>query len=212
MFRDFMARLETRLERELPGERAQFSMAPYSRKRISEIPMEKYNPKRSAVLIVLFPQGNSIRTLLIQRPEYEGVHSGQVGFPGGKFEEADLELRNTALREASEEIGINVSDMKVIGNLTDLYITPSNFLVSPFVAFMEERPSLRPDPREVQQILDVDLFSLNDPQIKGEKVISHSNGFKIKTPYYEIEGLTVWGATAMMIAELNAIVSDITFS
>src|ERR1043166_9213690 len=212
MFRDFMARLETRLERELPGERAQFSMAPYSRKRIREIPMEKYNPKRSAVLIVLFPQGNSIRTLLIQRPEYEGVHSGQVGFPGGKFEEADLELRNTALREASEEIGINVSDMKVIGNLTDLYITPSNFLVSPFVAFMEERPSLRPDPREVQQIRDVDLFSLNDPQIKGEKVISHSNGFKIKTPYYEIEGLKVGGATAMMIAELNAIVSDITFS
>ncbi|MFL5762391.1 MAG: NUDIX hydrolase [Bacteroidia bacterium] len=212
MFRDFISRLEIRLGQELPGESAQFSMAPYSRKRISEISMEKYNPRQSAVLIVLFPESDSIHTLLIQRPEYEGVHSGQIGFPGGKFEEADGELRTTALREASEEIGIDPSEIKVIGHLTDLYITPSNFLVSPFVGFAASRPALHPDLREVQRIIEVDLFKLNDPEIKGEKVISHSNGFKIKTPYYEIEGLTVWGATAMMISELNAVVSEVIAS
>jgi 8-oxo-dGTP pyrophosphatase MutT (NUDIX family) len=212
MFRDFISKLETRLEHDLPGETAQFLMAPYSRKRISEVPMEKYKPRKSAVLILLFPEGDSIHTLLIQRPEYEGVHSGQVGFPGGKFEEADGELKNTALREASEEIGIIPSEIRVLGHLTDLYITPSNFLVSPYIGVCPARPFLKPDLREVKRIIEADLFALDNPEIRGEKVISHSNGFKIKTPYYEIEGLTVWGATAMMISELNAVVRDVTAS
>jgi 8-oxo-dGTP pyrophosphatase MutT (NUDIX family) len=212
MFRDFIVKLESRLRLDLPGEEAQFSMAPYSRKRISDIPMEKYQPKRSAVLILLFPEGESVRTLLIQRPEYDGVHSGQIGFPGGKFEEEDKDLRNTAIREASEEIGIIPGEITVIGHLTDLYITPSNFLVSPFIAFSSRRPLLQPDLREVQRIIEVDLLSLSDPSIKGEKVIHHSSGLKIKTPYYDVEGLTVWGATAMMISELNAVVSDIISS
>ncbi|CAN5564047.1 CoA pyrophosphatase [soil metagenome] len=206
MFRSFVSQLESRLSQVLPGEDAQFSMAPNARKRLSEIPKENYNPKRSAVLILLFPHQDSIHTVLIQRHEYDGVHSGQIAFPGGKFEEEDVELKQTALRETAEEIGVNPANINVIGSLTDIYISPSNFLVKPFIGIINERPTFVLDTREVQKLISVDLFYLNDKTIIGEKSIVHSGGLKIKTPYYEIEGLTIWGATAMIISELNAIV------
>lgn len=208
MFRFFIDRLKTRLEQDLPGEDVQFSMAPMSRERISQLPKSEYHPKKSAVLILLFPVEESISVVLIQRPEYDGVHSGQVAFPGGKFDERDTDLRQTALREAFEEVGVIPEDIEVIGNLTDIYINPSNFLVTPFVGFCSRIPDFKADEREVKQIITTDLFKLNDTTIKGVKSISHSNGFKLKTPYYEIGGLTVWGATAMMISELNAVVAE----
>jgi len=139
---------------------------------------------------------------------YEGVHSGQVAFPGGKFEEKDPDLRGTALREAREEVGIEPDDVTVIGQLTDIYINPSNFLVSPFIGYVPEMPEFRPDAREVKSIIVTDLLALNEDAVKGVKTIEHSNGYKIKTPYYAIEGLTVWGATAMMISELTVVVQE----
>jgi 8-oxo-dGTP pyrophosphatase MutT (NUDIX family) len=193
----------------LPGEDIQFLMAPITRQRIKQQQLENYSPRKSAVLILLYPTKTSINTILIQRPVYEGVHSGQIAFPGGKFEEGDLALENTALREANEEIGINTKNIQLIGSLTDVYISPSNFLVKPFVGFVEELSELKADSYEVNQIIHSDLFSLNNELIKGVKTIEHSNGFKIKTPYYEVEGFTVWGATAMMISELNAVVSKV---
>ncbi|MBA3971606.1 MAG: CoA pyrophosphatase [Bacteroidetes bacterium] len=208
MFRDFIQRLEYQLRQALPGEAAQFSMAPVSRQRIKQIPSENYNPKKSAVLILLFPQGGSIRTVLIQRPEYDGVHSGQIAFPGGKFEFNDIDLMQTALRETTEEIGVAPEGIIIIGSLTELYITPSNFLVQPFIGYVTEEPQFLMDPREVQSILTTDVFKLNSKV--GEKVILQSGGYKIKTPYYDIEGFTVWGATAMIISEFNAVIKSTT--
>ncbi len=123
-----------------------------------------------------------------------------------------MELSRTALRETSEEIGLDISRVELIGNLTDIYISPSNFIVRPFIGYVNEQPDLVPDAREVQRIIRTDLFILNDKNIRSEKAILHSNGIKVKTPYYEIEGLTIWGATAMMISELNAVVEQSTFS
>ncbi len=193
----------------LPGENVQFLMAPITRQKFKQQQLDTYLPRKSAVLILLYPIGNSINTILIQRPLYDGVHSGQIAFPGGKFEENDLLLENTALREANEEIGINTDNIQLIGSLTDVYISPSNFLVKPFVGFVHELSELKADSYEVSQIIHSDLFSLNNERIKGIKTIEHSNGFKIKTPYYEVEGFTVWGATAMMISELNAVGSKV---
>jgi 8-oxo-dGTP pyrophosphatase MutT (NUDIX family) len=130
MFERFIEQLRKRLEQPLPGEEHQFLMAPFKRKRTGEIDLNQFNPRKSAVLILLFPQDNSIRTVLIERPVYDGIHSGQVAFPGGKFEKEDVELANTALRETFEEIGVMADDVTVIGQLTDLYINPSNFMVS----------------------------------------------------------------------------------
>jgi 8-oxo-dGTP pyrophosphatase MutT (NUDIX family) len=210
MTEKFISNLKEQLNSHpLPGENAQFLMAPITRQKIKQQQINTYLPRKSAVLILLYPKGNSINTILIQRPVYEGVHSGQIAFPGGKFEEKDLLLENTALREANEEIGINTNNIQLIGSLTDVYISPSNFLVKPFVGFVNELSELKADSYEVDKIIHSNLFSLNNDSIKGLKTIEHSNGFKIKTPYYEVEGFTVWGATAMMISELNAVVSRV---
>ena len=209
MFRSFVTQLESLLNKELPGESAQFSMAPVNRMRLQDISKDNYKPKQSAVLILLFPEANSIKTILIQRGKYEGVHSGQIAFPGGQYEEGDLDLKQTALRETFEEIGISSENISVVGCLTDVYITPSNFLVKPYVGIMNQKPNFILDSNEVALVIPVDLLRLNSKDIRKEKSILQSGGFKIKTPYYEIEGLTVWDATAMMISELNAVVAQI---
>jgi 8-oxo-dGTP pyrophosphatase MutT (NUDIX family) len=201
----FIEQLKIRLQQPLPGEAAQFRMAPVNRQRISQEHTGKYKPVKSAVLILLFPAEASIHTLLIQRTEYDGVHSAQIAFPGGKFDDTDTDLQQTALRETQEEIGVDPKQVEIIGKLTDIYITPSNYLVSPFVGVLSTLPALTIDTHEVQQVITTDLFHLNNSAIRSEKKIMHSNGSKIKTPYYEVRGLTVWGATAMMISELNAV-------
>jgi 8-oxo-dGTP pyrophosphatase MutT (NUDIX family) len=208
MFVGFIEKLKIRLQQPLPGEDTQYLMAPLGRSQIKDLQPENYQPRKSAVMILLFQQENSIKTIFIERPIYEGVHSGQVAFPGGKFEDSDIDLKQTALRETFEEVGIQPEKIEVIGQLTDLYIQPSNFLVSPYIGFTNELPNFIANSREVQQIVTYNLFDLNNDDIKSEKEITFSGGFKLKTPYYEIQGLTVWGATAMMISELNAIIEE----
>lgn len=209
MFFKFVELFKIRLQQALPGEDAQFLMAPSGRKKMPNPDLEELNPRKSAVLIILFPSDKAINILLIQRPVYDGVHSGQVAFPGGKFEKNDRNLQETALRETYEEIGVEANEIQVIGKLTDLYIPPSNFLVSPYIGFAKKQPDFLINTYEVQRIIAVDLFSLNDASIRTEKVITQSSGYKIKAPCYEIEELTIWGATAMMISELNVVVEEV---
>lgn len=209
MFESFIDKVQKQLNLPLPGENAQFQMAPISRERIKDVNFEVLKPKKSAVLVLIFPSENKINTILIQRPSYKGVHSAQVAFPGGKFEDKDIQLQNTALRETNEEIGIEPEKIKLIGRLSEVYINPSNFLVSPFIGFMNENPLFKADEREVEKIITTDIFKLNDPAIKGFKSIQHSSGYTIRSPFYDIEGYTVWGATAMMISELNAVITNI---
>lgn len=204
----FVSQLEKRLKQELPGEEVQFLMAPLKRERISESELGNFKPRKSAVLILLFPENGLIKTVLIERPVYDGVHSGQIAFPGGKFEEEDIELVNTALRETFEEIGVFSEEIKIIGKLTDIYINPSNFLVSPFIGYMDKKPEFILNTYEVSQIIITDLFFLGDSTIKGTKKIEFNNGFKIKTPYYDVQGFTIWGATAMIISELNTVIEE----
>lgn len=205
MFFQLIEQLKHRLQEPLPGEEAQFLMAPAGRPKMQQMDITKYNPKKSAVMILLYPTATGTNTILIQRPVYQGVHSGQVAFPGGKFEETDIDLQQTALRETHEEVGIAPKKISIIGKLTDLYIPPSNFVVSPFVGFMDSTPNFTANTREVEKIITTNVLDLGKNNI-SEKVIASGNGYQIKTPYYEIEGLTVWGATAMMISELNFLV------
>jgi len=208
MFSTFIDQLTNRLQQPLPGEEVQFLMAPVARIRPEQIPAADYHPRKSAVLILLFPVNDTIRMVLIERPVYEGVHSGQIALPGGKFEEKDADLQQTALRETFEEIGVPSGDITIIGKLSDIYINPSNFLVSPFVGYCPRQPEFIGDQREVQSIFTTDVIALSRDAGKAIKTITHSSGYKIKTPYFEIEGFTVWGATAMIISELNAVVRE----
>jgi len=196
------------LQKTLPGYEIQFLMAPITRQKITPALIKQHAPINSAVLILLFPSESSIGTILIQRTTYAGVHSAQIAFPGGRFDDTDVNLKQTALRETFEEIGITSEQITVIGNLSDLYITPSNYLVSPFVGYINTMPDFIIDTHEVQKIITTDLFHLNNSMIRSEKMITHSGGNKVKTPYYDVEGFTVWGATAMMISELNVVVEE----
>lgn len=193
---------------DLPGWEAQAQMATKFRPKPDKTQQYYQNARQGAVLILLYPSDNDIKTTLIQRPVYEGVHSGQIAFPGGKKEEADADLITTALREANEEVNIDPGIVKVVGSLTELYIPPSNFLVTPIVGFSMERPDLKPDDFEVASILEVTMQELTDPNIRGIKAITPREGITFDSPYYNVQGHTVWGATAMMISELNAIIAD----
>jgi 8-oxo-dGTP pyrophosphatase MutT (NUDIX family) len=208
MFNEFVGRLKYRLALPLPGANAHFMMAhPYRRQNFlyrSEPP----DAKKSSVLILLYMVDNSVTTALIVRQEYEGVHSGQVAFPGGRFEEADIDLKTTALREAGEEIGIIPSDIEIVGQLTKLYIPPSNFVVFPFLGIASYHPSFHPDNDEVKEVIEVNIHQLLDNSIIGEKEILLANKMRVRSPYFDIKGYTVWGATAMILSELKQILHE----
>lgn len=198
-FNAFTEHLQQRLQNPLPGEAAHQKMASAARYRLGIKPNER--TRRSAVLICFYPFQNSIYLPLILRPQYDGVHAGQMAFPGGRMERFDENLTRTALREAQEEVGIRVSDVKVLGLLTELFIPPSNFFVQPVVGILPYRPDFYPDPREVEAIVEVDLDTLLDETIVGDSQIE-VRGILVDAPFYQIQGHRVWGATAMMISEL----------
>ncbi len=194
--------LADRLPAALPGKDAHLRMSPRpidQRRFAAKLPE---NLRKSGVLILFYPEGRDIHLPLIKRPEYPGFHSGQIAFPGGKMEIGDENIVQTALREAEEEIGISGNQVKVLGQLSDLYIATSNFLVSPVVGYVEDRPALEADAHEVAKIILTDLNYLLGPEIRKEKVLALERGVKINAPYYEIDGEVVWGATAMILSEL----------
>lgn len=202
-FDDFISRLESAIQYGLPGERAQRKMAPIYRGPSGIHHSTQSTPKQGAVLILIYPCNNEVKTVLINRSVYNGYHSNQVGFPGGKKEDKDTTLYMTALREAEEEIGIEKNNVNLVGELSNLYIPVSNFNVSPFIASASQKPVFIPNEREVRGIIEFDLNQLNTDKIKSEKQIQLSNGLTLRTPCYDISGNIVWGATAMIISELH---------
>lgn len=188
-FHSFSEHLRQRLQKQLPGEAAHKKMASTARYRLGIKPNER--TRRSAVLICFYPYQNSIYLPLILRPQYDGVHAGQMAFPGGRMERIDENLTRTALREAQEEVGIRVSDVKVLGLLTELYIPPSNFYVQPVVGVLPYRPDFYPDPREVEAVVEVDLDTLLDETIVGDSQID-VRGVLVDAPFYQIQGYRVW--------------------
>ena len=203
-FHTFTTQLRQRLQQPLPGEAAHQKMASAARYRLGISPNER--TRRSAVLICFYPYRNSVYLPLILRPQYDGVHAGQMAFPGGRMERIDENLTRTALREAQEEVGIRVSDVEVLGLLTELFIPPSNFYVQPVVGVLPYHPEFYPDPREVEAIVEVPFETLLDETIIGDSQID-VRGVLVDAPFYQIQDHRVWGATAMMISELLMIMN-----
>jgi 8-oxo-dGTP pyrophosphatase MutT (NUDIX family) len=186
----------------LPGTEAQIRMAPTNRLDDIRKMGEGKMPVKSSVLLLLYPLNESdTGVVFIRRPKYNGVHSGQISFPGGRYEPEDYDLRHTALRESQEEIGVDPQKIEVIGKLTDLYIPPSNHKVSPYVGVMQEKPVFKPDPIEVESILEVALADfLKEDHLQCMPVLL-TDGRYLETPCYLINENIIWGATAMMMAE-----------
>ena len=206
-FAAFIDKLNLRLQQPLPGIDAHSIMASETRLKL-KMPSPNERTRESAVLILFYPSENQVFMPLILRPQYDGVHGGQMAFPGGRAEREDENLIRTALREAQEEIGVRVSDIVVLGKLTKLFIPPSNFYVQPVVGYMTRKPDFYPDPREVDKVIEIKLEDLKNPAIIGRKTLN-VRGVEVDTPYYDILETTVWGATAMMISELLFIIDSI---
>lgn len=192
------------IKKGLPGWDAHCIMAATDREMLSDSFIMQRNPRKSSVLVWLFPKEESVFTRLILRTQYNGVHSGQVSFPGGAMEAYDIDLWQTALREAYEEVGIPSDMVSKVSELSPVYIPPSNFWVQPFVAFSKAEHTPEIDTNEVQYTIDVNLLTLLEPETKITKMVPRRNSkVELPTPGYNIMGNFVWGATAMILSELE---------
>lgn len=195
---------------ELPGEKAHIEMSPKLRESAEEVKQKRTDFKRSAVLIVFYENNGDLTIPLIERNIYDGTHSGQISFPGGKMEKDDIDLRQTALRETKEEIGLEQMNNSIITQLTDIYIPPSNFMVSPYVAIHKSKPIFIPEPSEVEDIIHFPLTSLLDDTIIEQKTIFLKNyNAHIKVPAYIFQEKVIWGATAIILAELKSMIKEL---
>lgn len=179
-------------------------MINYARPKAGDVESLDPEAKKGAVLALIYPKGNVPHIILMLRNAYEGAHSNQVSFPGGRLEVSDEGLLHTALREAEEEVGIDPAQVEVLGELSKIYIPPSRFLVSPFIGFSRSRPDFKPDPVEVAEIIETPLESiLTEDRIKRKPIYVQVVNSELDVKYFDLEGHVVWGATAMILSEIR---------
>jgi 8-oxo-dGTP pyrophosphatase MutT (NUDIX family) len=197
---DFVEKIKLALENKLPGAEAQYKMAHLFRRQHFDTPE---NAKKAAVMLLLFPKENILHTVLIQRTSTNenDQHSGQVSFPGGKFEKTDLDYAYCAKRETFEEVGVPIENIGILGALTELYIPVSNFLVFPFVGFLEKEPQWKEQKSEVVEIMKIPISHFFQEDNKKNTTLKIKDFVMEDVPYYGVNGKIVWGATAMILSE-----------
>ncbi|NHN24911.1 CoA pyrophosphatase [Flavobacterium jejuense] len=204
LFKDFIKYVPKIEKEKLLAADAHAKMAPLERiSFLKEMNYENRNPREAAVLMLFYPKNEVAHLALIVRNTYPGVHSSQIGFPGGKVEIEDKDLEQTALRETHEEVGIPPHKIQIIKPFSKVYIPPSNFLVSPFMGISHEELSFIPDFDEVKSVLEFPLFSFLDEKSITNVKMTTSYATDIEVPAFMVEKYIVWGATAMMMSELK---------
>ena len=203
MFPPLIQTIRQTLSHDLPGTAAQMKMAPSVRNAGRRT--FNYLPRTSAVMILLYFKEDVLYSAYFKRPVYDGPHSGQIAFPGGKSEPSDKSLLDTALRETEEEFGILGEKIMVLGSLTPLFIPVSNLEVTPFVGYLDSLPVFIPNIKEVEYIIEIpllELFKNKSIKIRNYKTI------EIETPMYIFDEEEIWGATAMITSELETILNN----
>jgi 8-oxo-dGTP pyrophosphatase MutT (NUDIX family) len=210
-FEKLVVDLEDRLSRPLPGALAHEPLRAIPLGPSVPLFEHSLSPKPGGVLILLYPLNDQVCFPLTRRADYVGAHSGQISLPGGKTEPGEDGVQ-TALRECAEEIGVGAEKIKVIGKLTDFFVIPSNFLVTPVVGVCPLKPAFIADHKEVVKIIEGNLDELiRDDAVKQKEILA-AGRFPMLAPHFEIEGEVVWGATAMMLNEFRLIVIGLMMS
>jgi len=207
-FSDILSKIE---KKPLPGRPSHLKMMWAQREELLKNP-DKFSesPKKAAVLAAFYPDLNEeTHLLLIKRQGGNGVHAHQIALPGGKYESFDLDLKETALREAYEEVGILPAQISYVRALSSLYIPPSNFIVQPFIALYDKELPFVLEASEVHSIIEVPLSVLVREDIVTSQCVQLSQSSKVKVPGFAIGDEWVWGATAMMLSEIRTILNDV---
>lgn len=202
-FKTFLNTLETYQSKPLSGIQSHLKFAP---KTHFQQP-DSITPKKAAVLALFYPDNdNNTCILLTKRASYKGTHSAQISFPGGKTTQEDTSLKRTALRETYEEVGIASNKIEIIRALTNVYIPPSNFLVTPFIGYSTKNPSLNIN-HEVEAIISVRIESLLNDQHTTNFNINNSYLTNVDVPCFKFRNHIIWGATAMILQEIKTLLS-----
>jgi 8-oxo-dGTP pyrophosphatase MutT (NUDIX family) len=193
---NLIRKIDNQLKKPLPGEEYQLKLAPESR----SFDFPKQEIINAGVLVLIFPDKDGNPSIVfMKRPSYDGHHSGQISFPGGKQEVSDKSLEETALRETCEELGICGSNIKVIGKLTNLFIPVSSFMVHPYVAWSETSPEFNIDKNEVDYLINIPIHKLLQTPVSETQWDFRNK--TVRVPFYNIHNEMVWGATSMILSE-----------
>ncbi len=210
LFTDFIQFIPKIEKEKLLAEDAHAKMAPLERiSFLKEMNYLEKSPRHAAVLMLFYPKNNETHLALIVRNTYPGVHSSQIGFPGGKVEEEDKDLQETALRETHEEVGVSPDKVKIVKPFSKIYIPPSNFLVSPFMGISHHELEFIPDLDEVKRVLEFPLALFLDENSITRTKMTTSYATDIEVPAFMVEKYIVWGATAMMMSELKETIKSV---
>lgn len=202
----FASSLKNEILKGLPGTDVQWQMSSRDRSLMNFPLFPGEDARVAAVMILLYPDNGSIHTVFMQRPEYEGIHGGQISFPGGKKEPEDESVIQTALRETWEETGANLSKISVLGTLTPLFIPVSNMLVTPVVGWLDQKPMFNHRIEEVSFLIEAGLKGFLDKSIVKSKPLE-IRGQLVTIKYFDYDGNTIWGATAMILQELLVLIN-----
>ncbi len=190
------------LTKKLPGSSSHRKMLPPNRPLTAANQNSGYL-KHSSVLLLLFEENNELIACLIKRPKHMKFHPGQIAFPGGRIEEGETALE-TALRETHEEIGIPAKEITILGSLSELYVAVSQFLIHPFVGWLDTKPEFNINYDEVEKTVFFPLLRFHNT-IEQEELQTVSG--KLKVPCIRYKGEIIWGATAMILSEFYDILN-----
>ncbi len=210
MIEKITAFLESRLKDDLPYSNIENEDLDDLLKKF--IVKEQTNPTKThrvcATMIALFEENGAIYFPCILRPQKSRVHPGQIAFPGGGWEKADEDLSDTAIRETLEEVGVIVPKSQVLGDLTDMYVPPSNSMITPKVGFLKERPIYNIDPNEVDKVIEIPISGLLNQENHTIKTIQVQKGVKVDMPAIQIGEYLIWGATARILKEFTLVLRE----
>lgn len=201
-------RIKERMTSSLPADLSHQKLFSYKREGVEEV-LSKNQHKDSAVLLLLYPRFKEPHVVFMLRPIYNGTHSGQICFPGGRKETTDQDLWQTATREAYEELKIIKSEVQQIGELSPVYVPPSNFLIRPFLAYSHNRPRFHPDKREVQEVIEIPLSELRKKEtLRNAKIVVQQRG-ELEVKGFHFGGRFIWGATSMILMEFLDVLEEV---